>query len=162
MTDDQLNELLSKYRIDLRSDIHSRPTSAMRRAMAEAGVGGDALAGEDVCVRELEETAAALFGKEAALLVSSGTMGNLVSLLAISQPGQVLLADPYTHIVSSEKNGFRRIAQCTTIPIETDGVLTGRHVRACLAAYGLAGKARGIICAENTHALRGGIPWGRW
>jgi threonine aldolase len=78
---------VNNYGIDLRSDIHTQPTPAMRRAMAEADVGGDALAGEDTAVRELEDAAAELFDKEAALLVCSGTMGNLVSLLAISRPG---------------------------------------------------------------------------
>ena len=67
---------MAKYRIDLRSDIHTEPTPAMRRAMAEAEVGGDALRGEDTNVAALEETCAAMFGKEAALFVSSGIMGN--------------------------------------------------------------------------------------
>lgn len=149
---------MRRYRIDLRSDIHTRPTAAMRRAMADADVGGDALAGEDAAVRQLEESAADLFGKEAALLVCSGTMGNLVSLLAISRPGSVLIADPYTHIVSSEGEGFRHLAQCTVMPIETDGILTAASVRTCLDSHGLDNTAGAIICAENTHGLRGGMP----
>ena len=99
---------MAKYRIDLRSDIHTEPTPAMRRAMAEAEVGGDALQGEDPNVAALEEACAAMFGKEAALFVSSATMGNLVSLLTISQPSGAIIADPWTHIVSSEGGGFER------------------------------------------------------
>jgi threonine aldolase len=55
--------------------------------------------------------------------------------------------------------GFRRIAQCSTVPVETDGVLTGPMVRECVEAHGLT-SGTAIICAENTHGLRGGIPWG--
>jgi threonine aldolase len=132
----------------------------MRQAMADAEVGGDALAGEDAGVRELEEAAATLFDKEAALLVCSGTMGNLVSLLAISQPGFMLIADPFTHIVSSEMRGFCRVARCTTIPVETDGILTGARVRECLNCHGVDNKIAAVICVENMHGLRGGIPWG--
>jgi threonine aldolase len=149
---------MSHYRIDLRSDIHARPTASMRQAMALADAGGDALAGEDSAVSELEETGAALFGKEAALLVCSGTMGNLVSLLAISRPGGAVIADPYTHIVSSEQKGFERLAGCRLFPIDTDGILTGEMVRQCLRGHGSDIEGC-VICAENTHGLRGGVPW---
>jgi threonine aldolase len=151
---------LHKYKIDLRSDIHNAPTAEMRRAMAEAEVGGDALAGEDRAVLQLEEACAALFGKEDALFVCSGTMGNIVSLLTISRPGCALIADPYTHIVSSEMNGFERLAGCSLVGIETDGVLTGEMVRHRLMSCHNEGEAPAVICVENTHALRGGVPWG--
>jgi threonine aldolase len=148
-----------RYRIDLRSDIHTAPTSAMRRAMAAATVGGDALAGEDAIVVELEESCAALFRKEAALFVCSGTMGNIASLLAISQPGCALIADSYTHLVSSEGRGYERLAGCHLVAVETDGVLSRPIVRQCLEANGLQ-RGSAVICVENTHSLRGGIPWG--
>ena len=151
---------LNKYRIDLRSDIHNAPTAEMCRAMAEAQVGGDALAGEDRAVLELEEVCASLFGKEDALFVCSGTMGNIVSLLTISRPGCALLVDPYTHIVSSEMNGFQRLAGCRVVAIETDGVVTGEMVRQRLRPCHSDSQRPAVICVENTHALRGGIPWG--
>lgn len=150
---------MTRFRIDLRSDIHTVPTGEMRRAMAAAEVGGDALAGEDSAVNDLEETCAALFGKEAALFVSSGTMGNIVSLLTISSPGCALIADSYTHIVSSEAAGFQRLAGCTPVLLETDGILTGADVLRCLTGQGLLGNP-GVICVENTHGLRGGKAWG--
>lgn len=151
---------MNRYKIDLRSDIHNAPTEEMRRAMAEAQVGGDALTGEDRAVLDLEEAGAGLFGKEDALFVCSGTMGNIVSLLTISSPGCALIADPYTHIVSSEMNGFERLAGCSLVAIETDGVLTGEIVRQHLLPCHSEGQPPAIICAENTHSLRGGIPWG--
>ena len=151
---------LNKYKIDLRSDIHNAPTEEMRRAMAEAQVGGDALGGEDRAVLELEEACAGLFGKEDAVFVCSGTMGNIVSLLTISRPGCALIADPYTHIVSSEMNGFDRLAGCRLVPIETDGVLTGEMVCQRLLSCHSQGQTPAVICVENTHALRGGVPWG--
>ncbi|HUW83586.1 MAG TPA: GntG family PLP-dependent aldolase [Phycisphaerae bacterium] len=150
---------MGKYRIDLRSDIHTEPTPAMRRAMAEAEVGGDALRGEDTNVAALEEACAAMFGKETALFVASGTMGNLVSLLAISQPGGAIIADPWTHIVSSEGGGFERLAGCRLIPIETNGVLAGGMVRERLRNCDIGHRA-GVICVENTHSFRGGVAWG--
>jgi threonine aldolase len=150
---------MTRFRIDLRSDIHTVPTVEMRRAMAAADVGGDALAGEDPAVNELEETCAAMFGKEAALFVGSGTMGNIVSLLTISSPGCTLIADSYTHIVSSEAGGLQRLAGCTPILLETDGTLTGADVLGGLTSQGRLGEP-GVICAENTHGLRGGRAWG--
>ncbi|MCC7409904.1 MAG: hypothetical protein IT442_17690 [Phycisphaeraceae bacterium] len=154
------NHNTNTYRIDLRSDIHSAPTPTMRQAMAQASVGGDALAGEDACLAELEQTAAEMFKKETALFVCSGTMGNLVSLLTISRPGDVLIGDPYTHVFSSERDGFRRLGGCTLAAVETDGVLTPGHVRQGVLARGLARRGAAVICTENTHALRGGVPWG--
>ena len=132
----------------------------MQRAMAEARVGGDALAGEDPTVLELEETCAEMFRKEAAVFVCSGTMGNIASLLAISRPGCVVIADPYTHLVSSEVGGFQRLAGCTLVPVETDGILTGECVRRALGPHEIKGEGPAVICAENTHTLRGGIAWG--
>ncbi|MCC7409924.1 MAG: hypothetical protein IT442_17790, partial [Phycisphaeraceae bacterium] len=155
-----INHITSRYRIDLRSDIHSAPTPVMRQAMAQASVGGDALAGEDACLAELEQTAAEMFKREAALFVCSGTMGNLVSLLTISRPGDVLIGDPYSHVFSSEQDGFRRLAECTSADLETDGVLTAEHVRQGVMARGLARRGAAVICTENAHALRGGVPWG--
>ena len=147
------------FHIDLRSDIRTVPTPAMRRAMAEARVCGDVVATEDFATTELEETCAGMFGREAGLFVCSGTMGNLVSLLTLSRPGFTLIGDPYTHIISSELKGFERLAGCTAALVETDGVLTADMVRRCLAQNAIA-DGSAMICAENTHALRNGKAWG--
>ena len=87
--------------LDLRSDTVTKPTAAMRAAMAAAEVGDDVF-GEDPTVNALEERAAALLGKEAGLFVSSGTMANLVSLMAHVPRGGEIIAGADTHIVLDE------------------------------------------------------------
>src|SRR5215467_5905587 len=82
--------------IDLRSDTITRPTPAMRRAMAEAEVGDDVL-GDDPTVKRLEEIAAAKVGKEAALFVPTGTMGNSIAIKVHTQPGDEILLDWDAH-----------------------------------------------------------------
>src|ERR671938_552590 len=90
--------------VDLRSDTVTKPTPEMRRAMAEAEVGDDVF-GEDPTIHALEERAAALLGKEAAVFVASGTMGNLVSQLAHLGRGQELIAPLGAHILNHEAGG---------------------------------------------------------
>jgi threonine aldolase len=85
--------------IDLRSDTVTRPTEAMRRAMADADVGDDVY-GEDPTVNALEERVAALMGHEAALFVPSGTMGNQIGMRLVAEPGQDVLADADAHVVT--------------------------------------------------------------
>src|SRR5436309_12172845 len=87
--------------IDLRSDTVTRPTPAMRRAMAEAEVGDDTY-GEDPTVRLLEEETAALLGKEAALFLPSGCMGNEIAVAVHTRPGDLIFLDRYSHIVTVE------------------------------------------------------------
>ena len=110
--------------IDLRSDTVTRPTPEMRRAMAEAEVGDDVLR-DDPTVNALEERAAELLGKEAALFVSSGTQGNLVSQLAHLQRGMETIAGRETHIVVDEAGGHASIVHTSihSIPEEPDGSL---------------------------------------
>ena len=90
--------------IDLRSDTVSRPTDAMRRAMAEADVGDDVF-GDDPTVIALEERAADLLGKDAGLFVATGTMGNLVSMMAHLARGQEVIAGAEHHLVIDEAAG---------------------------------------------------------
>jgi len=87
-------------RIDLRSDTVTWPTPEMRQAMAEALVGDDVY-GEDPTVNALQEAAARRLGKEAGLFVASGTMGNLVSILAHTRPGQEMIVERDAHIYTS-------------------------------------------------------------
>src|SRR5947199_295328 len=87
--------------VDLRSDTVTRPTPAMRRAMAEAEVGDDVL-GDDLTVQRLEEAAARRLGKEAALFVPSGTMGNNIAINVHTQPGDEILLDWDAHSMCYE------------------------------------------------------------
>ena len=94
----------SPVAIDLRSDTVTRPTPEMRRAMAEADVGDDVF-NEDPTVIRLQETVAAMFGKEAALFVSSGTMSNQLCVNVHTQPGDELICDSNCHIYNYEAGG---------------------------------------------------------
>src|SRR3954447_15250264 len=98
--------------LDLRSDTVTHPTDAMLRAMAAAPLGDDVF-GDDPTVNELEARAAALLGKEAALFVASGTMGNLVSLLAHLPRGYEAIAGESTHTVLDEAGGHAVVAGAT-------------------------------------------------
>jgi threonine aldolase len=147
---------ISRPPIDLRSDTVTRPTPAMRRAMAEAEVGDDVY-GEDPTVAALERRTAELFGKEAALFVPSGTMANQVAIGAHVAPGDEVLCGSTAHVYVWEGGGIARLSGATARPIEGDGGLLD------LAA--LEGKVRPdnvhyvrtrLVCLENTHNRAGG------
>jgi len=112
------------HRIDLRSDTVTHPTSAMRRAMAEAEVGDDVF-GDDPTVNALEERAAALLGKEAGLFVASGTMGNLVAQMAHLGRGQETIASAESHLVMDEAAGHAVVVGTSirALPDRPDGTL---------------------------------------
>ena len=93
--------------IDLRSDTVTQPTDAMRKAMARAEVGDDVY-GEDPTVNRLQDMAAALLGKRAALFVPSGTMGNQLAIRAHTQPGQEVIVESKSHIVRYEQGEIGR------------------------------------------------------
>ena len=97
--------------IDLRSDTVTRPTPAMRAAIAAAEVGDDVF-NEDPTVRRLEERVAAVVGKEAALFVPSGTMSNQIGVKAHTQPGDELLCDVNCHIYNNEAGGNEAHVRC--------------------------------------------------
>src|ERR1700704_1803086 len=97
--------------IDLRSDTVTRPTPAMRRAMMEAEVGDDVY-GEDPTVNKLEERAAAVTGKEAALFVPTGTMGNTIGIKLLTQHGQEVIADARSHILDWELSMMASFSGC--------------------------------------------------
>ena len=140
--------------IDLRSDTVSRPTDAMRAAMAAAEVGDDVL-GDDPTVNALEERAAELLGKEAGLFVASGTMGNLVALLAHLGRGSEVIAGAQHHLILDEAAGHAVIvgASARTLDDQPDGTLD-------LAAIDAAFRdpsdphepLSGLVTIENTHA----------
>ena len=142
--------------IDLRSDTVTKPTPAMRRAMAEAEVGDDVY-GEDPTVNRLQSRAAELFDKEAALFVPTGCMGNVIAIKVWTQPGQEVICDERAHINQYELSSMSVIAGClprtTTAP---DGILTWELIEPLLHLRTPHKADTGLICLENTHNVAGG------
>src|SRR5213593_4639153 len=115
--------------VDLRSDTVTRPTPAMRRAMAEAVVGDDVFR-EDPTVRRLEETAAGLLGKEAALFVPTGTMGNQIAVNVWTRPGQEVILEERSHIFNYEMGTMAVFSGVLPRPIRgKDGAPSAETVR---------------------------------
>jgi threonine aldolase len=148
--------------IDLRSDTVTQPSPAMREAMAKAEVGDDVY-GEDPTVNRLEKLAAEITGMEAALLVSSGTMGNLASLLAHCQRGQDVILGDESHIYHYENGSASALGGLVLHPVRTnpDGTLPLDALEAAIHLpahnyhfYHYA--PPGVICLENTHNRCGG------
>src|SRR5436305_3854336 len=121
---------MTSHVVELRSDTFTRPTESMRRAMYEAEVGDDVW-DEDPTVDRLEQRAAELTGKEAALFVTSGTQGNLVGLLAHTQRGDEVILGDKSHIFTFETAGTAVVGglQLRTLPNETHGKLDPGAVR---------------------------------
>lgn len=146
--------------IDLRSDTVTKPTPEMRRAMAEAEVGDDVL-GDDPTVVALEERAAELLGKEAALFVPTGTMANLASLMAHLPRGGEVIAGREGHVVLDEAAGHAVIvgASVRTISETPDGTLEPSEVEAAFRnPDDVHEPTTGLVVLENTHAHSGGRP----
>ena len=142
--------------VDLRSDTLTLPTPAMREAMAKADVGDDVWE-EDPTVQRLEADAARRTGKEAALFVTSGTQGNLVSVLAQTRPGQEILLDRDSHILNYEGGGAAVFGGLQTMPVQTErGFLTARQVREHIRPSNIHIPMTGLVCLENTHNRHGG------
>ena len=145
--------------IDLRSDTVTQPSPAMRQAMARADVGDDVY-GEDPTVNRLQELAAEMLGKEAALLVVSGTMGNLVSLLAHCGRGDEIILGDESHIFRYEQGGASALGGMAyhTLPTEPDGRLALQAIRDAIRDASDAHQpTTGALCLENTHNRRGGM-----
>jgi threonine aldolase len=145
--------------IDLRSDTLTKPTPEMRRAMAEAEVGDDVF-GEDPTVNRLEEMAAGRVGKEAALFVASGTMGNLVSLLAQCGRGDEIIVGEHAHTYINEQGGVAALGGIhpRVIPNEPDGTLNLGRVSAAIRSDNVHYPRTRLVTVENTHNLCGGTP----
>jgi threonine aldolase len=150
--------------IDLRSDTVTKPTPAMRRAMAEAEVGDDVY-GEDPTVNRLQEHAAELFGKEAALFVPTGSMGNQIAVKLHTRPGNEVVIEERGHIFNYEMAAMSAVAGTVARPVKSadgSGVLTwdeiasGLHVN---SAYYVA--PTGLVAIENSHNLAGGTVYTR-
>ncbi len=145
--------------VDLRSDTMTQPTDAMRRAMAEAEVGDDVF-GEDPTINRLEEMAAERLGKEAGLFVASGTMANLVSLLAHCGRGDEIILGDYSHTFYSEQGGSSAIAGIhpRTIPNQLDGKLALKDIEAAIRPDDIHHPRSRLIMLENTHNRKNGSP----
>jgi threonine aldolase len=142
--------------IDLRSDTVTRPTPEMRRAMAEAEVGDDVY-GEDPTVNRLEARAAEIFGREAALYVPTGTMGNSIAMRVHTRPGQEVVCEQNGHIYNYEMASMSAIAGCLARPVPTQsGILTWPLVKAALRLNSPFRAWTGMVACENTHNMAGG------
>jgi threonine aldolase len=145
--------------IDLRSDTVTRPTAAMRAAMASAEVGDDVY-GEDPTVRRLEERCADLFGKEAALFVSSGTMANQVALGVLARGGDEVICEQGAHCFSFEGGAMAALwgIQARTLPGDR-GVLDPAAVEAAIRPADDHYPRTRAVAIENTHNRGGGRAW---
>ncbi len=142
--------------IDLRSDTVTKPTEAMRRAMAEAEVGDDVYA-EDPTVNRLERRAAEIFEKEAALFVPTGTMGNQIAVRLHTQHGQEVICERRAHIVDWEMAMVSAFSGCQLRQVEGErGVLRWERIAAAIAAPIYYRAQTGLIALENTHNMAGG------
>ena len=148
--------------IDLRSDTVTHPTPAMRRAMAEAELGDDVF-GDDPTVNALEDRAASLLGKEAGLFVTSGTQGNLVSLMAHLGRGQEAVAAYESHIVMDEAAGHAVVVGASVRALRSgpDGTMDPDELDESFRDPGDPHEPiSGLVAIENTHAHSMGQPLG--
>lgn len=143
--------------IDLRGDWAAPPTAAMRQAMAEAEVGDDN-SHEDPTVIRLEELSAEMLGKEAAIFVPSGTMGNLVSVLSLAEHGSEVIAGDRAHTVIYERGGIAAIGghPIRTVPNGRFGMLDPIRVAETIRPENIHFPRTGLLLLENTHNLCGG------
>jgi threonine aldolase len=147
---------MSERLIDMRSDTVTRPTPAMREAMLRAEVGDDVMA-EDPTINALQERVAALFGKEAALFVSSGTQANQISIKAYTQPGDEVIADAICHPVRSELGASALISGVQVAMIPTvRGVYTREAAAKLIRADHWMQPQTSLLWVENTHNAGGG------
>ena len=145
--------------IDLRSDTVTQPTPEMREAMAEAEVGDDVY-GDDPTVNRLEELAAEMLGKESALFVPSGTMGNLLALLVHCQRGDEMIVGNQSHIYLNEAGGMAALGGIQPCPVQNqhDGTLALDDILASIRTEDVHHPITRLICLENTQNIRGGVP----
>jgi threonine aldolase len=142
--------------IDLRSDTVTKPTPAMRAAMLDAEVGDDVYR-EDPTVRRLEERIAAMVGKEAALFVPSGTMGNQMGVWLHCRPGDEFLCEAGCHIFNSEQGAYAQLFSIAARPVAAaDQVLTIEHVQDLVRGEDVHNPRTTLLCLENTHNRGGG------
>ena len=147
------------HSVDLRSDTITQPTEAMRKAMAAAAVGDDVF-GEDPTVNRLEEMSADILGKQAALFVASGTMGNFVSQLAQCARGDEVILGNNAHIFTSEQCGASTLGGISlhTVPNQPDGTLLPEDIVGAIRSEDVHCPRTRMIALENTHNRCNGSP----
>jgi threonine aldolase len=145
--------------IDFRSDTVTRPTPAMRRAMAEAEVGDDVY-GEDPTVNRLEEQVAERLGLEAALFVPSGTQANQIAMGLHCRPGDEVLTEAGSHIIQYEGGAVSALWGIQPQPLPGErGLLTPEQVAAAVRAENVHAPRSRLLSLENTHNRGGGTVW---
>jgi threonine aldolase len=142
--------------IDLRSDTVTRPTLAMRQAMFDAEVGDDVY-GEDPTVNRLEARAAEIVGKEAAIFVPSGTMGNTIGIKLLTEHGQEVISDSRAHLVDWELSMTPWFSGCHVRTVDApDGILKWEQIQPLIKPVTFNAAPTGAISLENTHNMGGG------
>ncbi|HWB00205.1 MAG TPA: GntG family PLP-dependent aldolase, partial [Pirellulales bacterium] len=142
--------------IDLRSDTATRPTTAMRAAMAEAPVGDDVLA-EDPTVNALEERIAAMLGKDSAMFVPSGTMSNQIGVRLHCRPGDEVILESGCHIYNHEQGGVAQLSALATRTVDgRGGMLQLEQLEGLLRPDNMHYVRSRLLCLENTHNRAGG------
>jgi len=142
--------------IDLRSDTVTRPTTEMRRAMAEAEVGDDVY-GEDPTINRLEERAANIFRKEASLFVPTGTMGNQIAIKVHTRHGQEVICEERAHIINLEMATLSAFSGVMPRALRgEDGLLTWPEIKKRIASPSYYRAQTGLISLENSNSLAGG------
>lgn len=143
--------------LDFRSDTVTLPTENMLHAIVQAQLGDDVY-GDDATVNHLEEMAAQLMGKEAALFVPSGTMGNLLAVLTHTTPGQEIILEESCHLFLYEVAGIARLAGVQGKTIRgVDGIPNLDEIQAAIRQDNIHFPETGLICLENTHNMAGGM-----
>jgi len=146
-----------RHAVDLRSDTLTRPTPEMRQAMANAEVGDDVY-GEDPTVNQLEKRAAEIFGKEAALFVPTGCMGNLISIKIWTHHGDEVICDVLGHVNLYELASMSAIAGCMPRAVQgQDGILNWKLIEAAIRPKIYYDSQTALICLENSHNMAGGM-----
>jgi threonine aldolase len=147
--------------VDLRSDTVTKPTPAMRRAMAEAEVGDDVY-GEDPTINKLEQRAAEIFAREAAIFVPTGSMGNTIAIKIHTKPGQEIICEERGHIFNYEMGMLSFFSGCVPRTIfGENGILTWSEIKKKIAP-GIYYRAQtGLVSLENTHNMAGGTVYPR-
>ncbi len=142
--------------IDLRSDTVTHPTNSMREAMARAEVGDDVY-GEDPTINRLEERAAALMGRESAVYVPTGTMGNQIAIHLHTHPGSEVVAEAGSHIFNFEMGAMAALSGALPRAIKTaDGILTPEQVETAIQPRAGYRTPTSLLVLENSHNLAGG------
>jgi threonine aldolase len=150
------SDIEAALRLDFRSDTITQPTEAMREAMRDAEVGDDVF-GEDPSINALEAEAARLFGKEAGILVASGTQGNLLAQLSLTRPGDEIIAEVSSHIANAEVGGAARLGGLTLRPVVgRNGKISPEQIASTVRPDNVHYARTTLLAVENTHNSAGG------